>query len=183
VTRCNQGVQGSLVAHHALAAVPCFLFLLAARGAQTAGADSLTAIARDLEANCYRDALAKARHRVRENSGDALAWTYVGMASVRLGERDAALEAFENAIALSPRDPRPFFDAVLLYDSRNDLDKAVDRYQRGLAIDGKDETAQFNYGRLLLLQGRPAEAEKAFLRTLEINPRDAGARVELSRLA
>jgi tetratricopeptide (TPR) repeat protein len=167
----------------ARAAVPCFLFLLAARGAQTAGPDTLSAIASDLEANRYRDALRKARHRVQENAGDALAWTYVGMASVRLGEQDAALEAFERAIALNPRDPRPFFDAALLYASRNNLDQAVDRYQRGLAIDGSDPTAQFNYGRLLLLKGRQQEAEKAFRRTLQINPRDSGARVELSRLA
>ena len=145
----------------ARAAVPCFLFLLAARGAQTAGPDTLSAIASDLEANRYRDALRKARHRVQENAGDALAWTYVGMASVRLGEQDAALEAFERAIALNPRDPRPFFDAALLYASRNNLDQAVDRYQRGLAIDGSDPTAQFNYGRLLLLKGRQQEAEKA----------------------
>jgi len=34
-----------------------------------------------------------------------------------------------------------------------------------------------------LLKGRREDAEKAFRRTLEINPRDAGARVELSRLA
>jgi tetratricopeptide (TPR) repeat protein len=183
---CHKGVNGGLVSllmHFALAAAPCLLFLLAARGAQTAGPDTLSAIATDLEANRYRDALTKARRRVRENSGDALAWTYVGMASVRLGEREAALEAFERAIALSPRDPRPFFDAALLYASRNNLDQAVDRYQRGLAIDTSNETAQFNYGRLLLLKGRAEEAERAFLRTLEINPRDAGARVELSRLA
>ena len=167
----------------AFAAGTCLLFLLRAQGAQSAGADTLGAIARDLEANRYREALAKAGRRVRESPDDALAWTYVGMANVRLGEADAALEAFECAIALDPRDPRPFFDAALLYASRNDLEKALDRYQRGLAIEGRNETAQFNYGRLLLLKGRREDAEKAFRRTLEINPRDAGARVELSRLA
>jgi len=156
---------------------------LGVQGGQNAEAETLSAIASDLEANRYRDALAKARHRVREKPDDALAWTYLGMASVRLGEMDGALEAFERAIALDPRDPRPFFDAALLYANRNNLDNALDRYQRGLAIDGKNETAQFNYGRLLLLKGRREDAEKAFRRTIGINPRDAGARVELSRLA
>jgi tetratricopeptide (TPR) repeat protein len=167
----------------ALTAATGLLFPLGAQGAQTAEADTLSAIGSDLEANRYREALASARHRVRENPDDALAWTYLGMASVRLGEMNSALEAFERAIVLDPRDPRPFFDAALLYANRNNLDKALDRYQRGLAIDRRNETAQFNYGRLLLLKGRQEEAEKAFRRTLEINPRDAGARVELSRLA
>jgi superkiller protein 3 len=167
----------------ALAAGTCLLFILGAQRAQTAGADTLSAIATDLEAKRYRDALAKARQLVREKPDNALGWTYVGMADVRLGEMDAALEAFERAIALNPRDSRPFFDAALLYASRNNLDQALDRYQRGLAIDGRNETAQFNYGRLLLLKGWLEKAEKTFRRVLEINPRDAGARVELSRLA
>jgi tetratricopeptide (TPR) repeat protein len=167
----------------AFAAGICLLFLLGAQRAQTAGAETLSGIARDLEANRYRDALAKARHRVREKPDDALAWTYLGMASVRLGEMNAALEAFERSIGLGSSDPRPFFDAALLYAGRNDLDKAIDRYQRGLAIDGQNPTAHFNYGRLLLLKGRPEEAEKAFRRMLEIDPGDAGARIELSRLA
>ena len=163
MTRCYNGVHGRpapLIL--ALAAGTGLLFPLGAQGAQTAEGDTLSAIAGDLEAARYREALGKARHRVREKPDDALAWTYLGMASVRLGEMDAALEAFERAIA---------------------LDNALDRYQRGLAIDGKNETAQFNYGRLLLLKGRREDAEKAFRRTIEINPRDAGARVELSRLA
>jgi len=75
VTRRYNEVHGSLVPLMlgAFAAGTCLLFLLRAQGAQSAGADTLGAIARDLEANRYREALAKAGRRVRESPDDALA--------------------------------------------------------------------------------------------------------------
>ena len=56
------------------------------------------------------------------------------MASVRLGETDAAIKAYEQALAFDSNDPRPFFDVALLYASTRQFDRGIERFQQGLKI-------------------------------------------------
>jgi len=133
----------------------------------------------DLQAGRFREARAKARKVTNRQPNSAIAWTYLGMASVHLGEEDQAIQAFERAVEINPKDPRPYLDAALLYAARNDLDKAIDRYQKGLRLDHQNGTAYYNYGRLLLSKGRIEEARDALERAVEIRPADTEARTAL----
>jgi tetratricopeptide (TPR) repeat protein len=102
----------------------------------------------------------------------APAWFYLGVANVRLDHATQAIQAFERAIALDSQDPRPFLDLALLYAAQNDLDKAIDRYQKGLSIGGGSGTAYYNYGRLLMKKGRSSEALDPIKRAIELMPHD-----------
>jgi tetratricopeptide (TPR) repeat protein len=134
-------------------------------------------IAGDLEAGRFREAQAKAEDLVAREPRNALGWTYLGMASVRLARWGPAIDAFERAIAINPKDPRSFFDVALAYATRNDLDHAIDRYRAGLAIDPRNGSAQFNYGQLLMRKRRFAEAARAFTRAAQIDPNDHAPRI------
>ncbi len=140
---------------------------------------ALTDIEKDLGAGRFRQAQAKAQEVLKTQSDNALAWTYLGMASVRLKQPQQAIQAFERSIAIDPRDPRPYMDVALLYASTNDLDKAIDRYQKGLSLDGRYGAAYYNYGRLLITRGRYKEAADALKHAVQINPADTEARTGL----
>ncbi len=104
-------------------------FISSCPGASSAVPAEIREIETDLQAARFREALAKAQEVVKRQPDNALAWTYLGMASVRLNQADQAVHAFERAIAICPVDPRPFFDVALIYASNNELDKAIDRFQ------------------------------------------------------
>jgi tetratricopeptide (TPR) repeat protein len=133
----------------------------------------------DLQSGRFRDAQAKAHEVVKKQPTYAPAWVYLGIASVRLDEPAQAIQAFERAIAIDPRDPRPFLDVALLYASRNELDKAIDRYQKGLLLDPTNNAAYYNYGRLLISKGRFGEARDALERAVQLSPTDSDARTAL----
>jgi tetratricopeptide (TPR) repeat protein len=136
-------------------------------------------IASDLEAGRFLEAESKSRALVKSQPNNVLAWTYLGMASVRLGQAQQGIQAYERAIALNPKDTRLYFDVALLYASKNDLGMAIDRYQKGLSLEDRNGTAYYNYGRLLTSQGRFPEAIAALNRAVEINPIDTEARTAL----
>jgi tetratricopeptide (TPR) repeat protein len=142
--------------------------------------------AQDLEADFRAGRLAAVQARARElvhsQPNNFNAWMYLGLANARLGNQDAAAQAFERAIAINPADARPYLNVALVYAQRNDIDGAIAAYQKGLALDDHNFSAFYNYGRLLLARGRPRDAVVAFERAAKLNDLDAGAQVELSKL-
>jgi superkiller protein 3 len=145
-------------------------------------APSLQDIEADFRAGNFAAAQAKARALVEfqpENSG---AWIYLGLASARLGQQDAAAQAFQRAIAINPNDARPYLNLALVYAQRNEIDQAIASYQKGLALDDRNGSAFYNYGRLLAASGRLREAVQAFEHAVRLNDADAGPQIELSKL-
>jgi tetratricopeptide (TPR) repeat protein len=145
----------------------------------TLPAAEMQAMEKALREGRFRDAQAKAQDRLANHPNDALAWTYLGVANVRLQQIPAAVEAFEKAISFAPEDSRPYLNLALLYAATDQLDKATTYYQKGLALDDHNVTAHYNYGKLLLAKGRLPEATEALKRAVQISPKDAEIRIAL----
>ncbi len=171
-TLCTAQTPARSIPHHTAPSAPVV-------SSPTPAAIQEQEIEADIQAGRFREAQARAQEALHRQPNNALAWTYLGMASVRLGESQQAIRAFEKAIALNPKEPSPYFDVALLYAAKNDLDKAMDRYQKGLSIDDKNGTAFYNYGRLLITKGRYPEAIDALKRAVEIDKTDTEARTAL----
>jgi tetratricopeptide (TPR) repeat protein len=132
-------------------------------------------IEKSLREGRFQDAQDEAQELVTKQSGNALGWTYLGMARSRLQQVPQAVQAFETAISLAPQNPRPYLELATLYASTNQLDKSLASYQKGLALDDHNASAYRNYGRLLMVKGRLAEAREALKHSLELNPKDTQA--------
>lgn len=142
-------------------------------------APSLEEIELDLKQGRFRPALEKAQKLASLRPKNALAFTYLGMASLHLNLAEQALQAFERSALLDPKDARPLLNLALLHATRNDFDKAIENYQKALALEPDNRTALFNYGKLLIKRDRFAEAVEALKRSTKVDPEDKEARITL----
>lgn len=101
-------------------------------------------------------------------------WTYLGwgLTLITMGRTDEANEKIQKAMGLDPINVLSF-GAELQIDS--DPSQAAALYERAAAFDSSNSATFHNWGRALIKSGRLDEAETAFLRSLEINPTNAGA--------
>jgi tetratricopeptide (TPR) repeat protein len=98
-------------------------------------------------------------------------------------ERPAAPPPRRDATPGRPRDPRAALQAYnrgTVYQSRGDLDRAVEAYIEAMDADPQFATAYFNLGAVYSMQGRHARAEEAYLRALEMRPDNVDARYNLA---
>jgi tetratricopeptide (TPR) repeat protein len=136
-------------------------------------------IERALREGRFSEAQTKARSWLASRPKDELVWTYLGVASARLGQLPQAIEAFEKAVALAPEDPQPLINLGFLYAATNQLDKAITYYQKALALDGRNVSAYYYYGKLLMAKERLEEAREALRHAVQISPKEAEVRIAL----
>lgn len=106
----------------------------------------------------------------------------LGAAHDRLGEREAAKEAFRKAIDLDEYYAEAYFNlGLLLADDGQDVE-AEKLLRRATELDPNSSRAHGRLGILLHEQERYSEAESELRRTVEINPADKTARAYLSRM-
>lgn len=69
-----------------------------------------------------------------------------------------------------------------IYYEMAEIEKALEAYERCLGIDSSYPYIQYRYGRLLIADGRPREAEAAFRRAAELDPSFAEPNMALIEL-
>src|SRR5207249_10293729 len=74
-------------------------------GAQSLFSSAIKEIEADLQAGRFNEAQAKTEAIIKTQPNNALAWVYLGMASLELEQTEQAIQAFERAIAINPKDP------------------------------------------------------------------------------
>ena len=106
----------------------------------------------------------------------------LGLANLRLGDRDAALAALELATEADPKLWRAWVGLARLHDGKGEWDLATKAYDQALATAPDRGLVLNNRGVSMLARGEPAEAAKQFEQALQVRPDLATAKANL-RLA
>ncbi|HOD35758.1 MAG TPA: glycosyltransferase [Syntrophales bacterium] len=114
---------------------------------------------------------------------DALAHNDLGVLCYKKGQKDKALEYYEKAAALDPRNTTILKNlADFYYIESGRIDKAFEIYQRILTDHPDDVETLISLGHIVIAMGRLDVAEKLFNRVLEIEPQNITVRDSLEAL-
>jgi type IV pilus assembly protein PilF len=102
-------------------------------------------------------------------SGDdaAIANLNLGVAYLREGRPEMALDALNRALRQNPRLATAHSTIALAYDQLNDQESAEEHYLRATQIEPSNAAAQNSYGVFLCRQSRWPEAERVFGRAID----------------
>jgi tetratricopeptide (TPR) repeat protein len=102
----------------------------------------------------------------------AEAHAYLGWSLSHLGRLEEAIAECRTAIRLDPEFGNPYNDIGVYLIALGRMDEAVPWLEKALRAKRYCcyQFAHFNLGRVLLEQGRLAEAQRSFERALEIDP-------------
>lgn len=106
----------------------------------------------------------------------------LGRLALKKGDNRAAVEYFENAVALRPEMAAAHVELAKLYSSWHESDRAQTCYETALKLAPEVAELHNNLGLLHLDQGRLPEAEHCFERALRLKPDLAPARNNLGRV-
>lgn len=105
--------------------------------------------------------------------------THLGIALQSLGRLDEALEIYETASKLDPRNPRFHSNAGVALAQKGDHQGALQRVQVAMKLKPKFAPAYLNAGMFLQSLGRLVEAVDMFERCLRLEPDNAEAQEAL----
>lgn len=108
--------------------------------------------------------------RFLEIDRTAPAMSLLGSAYYRLGEKDAAKEAYHGAIDLDVSYEEAYFNLGILAAKEGNDAEAERLLQQAIQLDPGDARARQRLGILLHKRGRYLEAESEFRRCIEIDP-------------
>ena len=133
------------------------------------------------EAEPYLRAAAKLKPTAHVEEGQARAWLSLG----RLLENtkpDEALDAYQKAAALTPKDPEPHLSAGLLRERRKDSTGAEADYKQVLILDPRSSEAVIGLTNIYMKSERIADAEPLLRQLATERPDDAGLHLQLGRV-
>ncbi|MHB2019277.1 MAG: tetratricopeptide repeat protein [Candidatus Xenobia bacterium] len=110
---------------------------------------------------------------------DPQACMRMGIQQVREGRYIEAIEAFENASRMTPRDPMPRYQLGLVRYRMGDLEGAIGEFERALRISPNLPDAHNDLGLVLTKKGQVREAIHHFRKALQINPQHPDAHYNL----
>lgn len=105
-----------------------------------------------------------------------------GLAQMRKGNNDPALEYFQRALEFTPSYTYLHINLGIVYNAKGDVTKAEQYLQGAVSIDPSLPEAHFYYGRWLFQQARYEQAIFHLNRTLELSPAHQEARNTLLAL-
>ena len=111
---------------------------------------------RSADARDYRD----------YSDSPAMANVHLGVAYLRKGNLERALDKLRKALRLDPSLPAVHNALGLLYERLADPERAEEHYRQAVTLDPGDSSSQNNYGQYLCKRGRFDEGEKRFLQAL-----------------
>ena len=111
------------------------------------------------------------RERIKANPKDVDALTRLAHLYFDTNQWDLAIDAYNNSLTLEPERPDIWTDLGVMYRRAGDSEKAVEAFDRALAVNATHEIALFNKGVVLMhdLQDQQG-ALKAWETLIRINP-------------
>ncbi len=126
------------------------------------------------------DALAKANGDRKAAAQDTL---QSGWKLIDQGDAEGAMRRFNQAWLLDPQEGRIYWGFAVASAIRGDALATIDRFfEKTHSLVGDQSRLYADWGRVYLLRGKPADAEKHFNRALEIDPDDPAAHFGLMKV-
>lgn len=134
-------------------------------------AEARALYAKALEASAAGDhkrAIKELRAAIELHPRFPLALNELGAQHMRLGELDAASDAFDSAVKLAPDEPVLRINYGILLVRRKKYAEAETHLARAVALDEKNAAARLHRGHALIRLGRGAEAEAELLLAVKL---------------
>ena len=165
------------------ALISCFCVVAVAQTASQRNADQLK-LAQDLANNGKRsEALVELNKIAASNDFDPIGFYNLGNAFARLGETDAAINAYRRAIEQRKGSySRAYNNLGVVFLREGRWDDAYDAFITALKLENfRYAEASYNLGRLYAARGQNDLAAREWRRALLIDPHHAGATQALAR--
>lgn len=101
--------------------------------------------------------------------------------AVHFGQHEKALQDFDRALALAPRDPDAHFNRALARIRLQQFDGAIEDLDAALAVRPADSLAHYNRAHIHLIRGRYEDAIRGYSAALELKADFVEARLGLCR--
>ena len=98
------------------------------------------------------------------------AWLSRGIASLTMGDKGAALDAFNKGIALDPASPRLWFELASVQRLLGDMESAMKAFDKAVELNPNYEKALTAKGNVLMDLGKAREALEQYDRAVAIRP-------------
>lgn len=105
----------------------------------------------------------------------------IGVAAHRAGDLDAARNAYERVLLISPNDVDALNNLGVLLGAQREFDRAEQVLRRVVRLAPRNAGAWNNLGTVLAQRARPGEALAAFQQALQIDPMNSSARVSVAQ--
>jgi len=142
------------------------------------------------------EALGKAQLRSRDTAGAYASFAktielapasprgpyLLGMALRAAGKTAEAKQLFEKALAMAPGYTEPLEQLATMSFVEKDPQAAISRIERQALLEPKSASLQYLLGRAYQASGDLKQAEKAFMKAVELNPEAAPAYVSLGQI-
>ena len=133
------------------------------------------------EAEQFLRAAAKLKPTDHVEEGQARAWLSLGHL-LESTKPDDALDAYQKAAALTPKDPEPHISSGLLRERRKDFVGAEADYKQVIVLDPHSTEAAIGLTNIYMKSGRISEAEPLLRQLSAARPDDAGLHLQLGRV-
>lgn len=131
----------------------------------------------------WQKALIDHEHLLARKPDDCVAMYHLGYIWGQLGDRSKEIHYYELAAQCGyTGDDLLYFNMGMAKLDIGDLDGALHAFETAAAINPENPDNQFGIGLVYQMSGRSADAEKAWLRAVELAPRQRESRLALARL-
>lgn len=141
----------------------------------------MLARAHDPEAEKFLRGATKLKPTAREEEGWYRAWLMLGHV-LEPTKPQEAVEAYENAGKLQPKEAEPHLAAGLLLEAQKQYPQAAAEYQKAAELDPKSTEALAGLVNAYSQAGQVASAEAALRKFIALDPNNSTAHVQLGRL-
>lgn len=141
----------------------------------------LLAEAHQADAAQFLRAATQLKPTANPEAGLARAW--LGLAHVlEASQPEEAIQAYQHAATLTPKDVEPHLSAGVLLEKQNRLPEAEQEYKQALAMDSSSSDALTALTNLYMRTHRFADAETDLRKLVAMHPQDPAAAMQLGRV-
>ncbi len=105
-----------------------------------------------------------------------------GLARLNAGDLDAAIRELQKSVRQKPDSADTHEALAEAYFNKRDFENAAAEMKRAIAIDPRDERAQYNLGLIYMEQKQPEKAEGIFAQLLKDHPNSANGHAGMARV-